>query len=445
MQTNYSKETIMVVSELNQAVKKNRADLNTLKRGLAKKYKIPCPRNIALLAVYHKLFKEKRIKRNIFFENLLRTRPIRSLSGVVNVSLLTKPWACFGKCLFCPNEPGMPKSYLKQEPACQRALLVNFSPKKQITTRLSSLIATGHPIDKIEMRLVGGTWDYYPLQYRKWFIKECYVACNNFQNQKSNLKSQKYKLKIKNSNQLKQEQKQNETAKARIVGLSVETRPDCINEKSIKSMREFGVTKVELGIQTIFDDVLSFNQRGHLVKETIRATKMLKQAGFKVSYQLMPNLPKSNPKKDALLFKEIFNNPNFMPDSIKIYPLALLKNTEVYKLYQKGEFKPYSLKELLNILLEIKKQIPYWCRVERVVRDIPSNQIIEGGAKTSNLRELLKKELLKKGLVCHCIRCREVGKNFNQQEKILLFKQEYEASNGKEIFLSFENKTRTKL
>jgi elongator complex protein 3 len=210
-------------------------------------------------------------------------------------------------------------------------------------------------------------------------------------------------------------------------------------------MRSLGITKVELGVQSIDDKILNLNQRGHGVKEIIEATRLLKDAGFKVSYQMMPGLYGSNVKKDLAVFKEIFTNPDFKPDYLKIYPLALVKNTKLYNLYQQGKFKPYSEKELTKLLVEIKKLIPRWIRVERVIRDIPSGDIVEGGSKILNLRQTALVEMAKQGIACQCVRCREVKDNYDAKEKLYLFKEIYEASGGQEIFLSFENKPRTKL
>ncbi|OIO45999.1 tRNA uridine(34) 5-carboxymethylaminomethyl modification radical SAM/GNAT enzyme Elp3 [bacterium (Candidatus Gribaldobacteria) CG23_combo_of_CG06-09_8_20_14_all_37_87_8] len=436
-----------IILELLKGGFQNSFVLNSFKRKMAKKYGITCPKNIALLKAYHKLLQEKRIKQNKGLEQALKTRPVRSLSGIVNVSILTKPWPCKGKCLFCPSQKDLPKSYLKEEPACQRAILTKFSPKKQVITRLLSLELTGHPIDKIELRIIGGTWHYYPLAYRKWFIKECFRACNNF------TKAKNSKSKVLNSKQipnnkiqmLKREQKKNETAKARIIGITIETRPDCIDEKAIQKMRELGITRVELGVQNVFNDILQTNQRGHSVADIAKATLLLKEAGFKVSYQLMPNLPGSSLKKDLESFKSVFQDQRFRPDLIKIYPLALLKNTGVYQLYQKGKFKPYTEKQLLKLLIALKKETPLWVRIERVIRDIPKKYIVEGGAQISNLRELVQEGLKREGTKCKCIRCREVGTNYNPKDKLYLFKEEYLASEGKEFFLSFETKNREKL
>jgi elongator complex protein 3 (tRNA carboxymethyluridine synthase) len=403
---------------------KTLSDLDSAKRRICRKYNITTPSNINLLKAYHKLLKNKRIKQSKNLEYLLVKRRVRSLSGIVNVSVLTKPYDCPGKCIFCPSQKGVPKSYLKKEPAVQRAILTCFDPKEQIKARLEGLTMTGHPTDKIELRIIGGTWSYYPKSYQTWFVTNCFAVCNN----------------SKKTSSLEYEQKRNEKARHRIIGLTIETRPDYIDLKEIKRLRYLGVTRVELGAQSIYDDVLRLNKRGHTIKETIKATKLLKDAGFKVSYQIMPNLPGSSFKRDVEMFKELFSNPDFQPDLLKIYPLGLVKESVLYNWYKKNKYKPYSKQKLIKLLKEIKKHIPYYVRIERVIRDIPSADIVAGGVKMSNLREIVQKEV-----DCKCIRCREVKENYDAKEKLYLFGQEYEASGGKEIFLSFENKERTKL
>ncbi len=425
-----------ITEELMSSGIKSRNDLDSFKRKMAKKYKIACLTNVELLKTYHKLVKKKSINRSDIIENLLRTRPIRSLSGIINVSILTKPYPCPGKCIYCPTERGIPKSYLKEEPAVQRAVLCKFDPRLQVQTRLKSLKKTGHPLDKIELRIIGGTWSYYPKNYQTWFIKECFRAANEF------FKSVPIGSRLKT---LEEIQRRNEKAKCRIIGITIETRPDYINEKEIKRMRELGITRVELGVQTIYNDILKLVKRGHLVKATKDSTRFLKDAGFKICYQIMPNLPGSNFKKDLKMFEEIFKNPDFKPDLLKIYPLALVKSSILYKWHLQGKYKPHSKQELVKLLVEIKKIIPYWIRIQRIVRDIPSKDIIEGGAKISNLREIVQKEMQEKGLKCRCIRCREVKENYNPKEKLYLLREDYKASAGKEIFLSFEDKIRRKL
>jgi len=409
--------------------------LASLKRKLAKRYKISCPSNIRLLKAYHNLLKIGRIKRNEKLENLLKKRKIRSLSGVVVVSVLTKPFPCPGKCIYCPIEKGMPKSYLSGEPAAERARKLKFDPYLQVQKRLESLKKQGHPTDKIELRIIGGTFSFYPKNYKIWFLANCFAAAN----ERKRILKKKLDWKI-----LEKEQKINEKARQRIVGISIETRPDFIDEKEILILRKLGVTMVELGVQTIFDDILEKCQRGHGVKETILATKLLKDAGFKVMYQMMPNLPGSNFKRDLKCFQEIFENENFKPDWLKIYPTVVCKGSELYEIWKKGKYHPYSDKKLIELLIKIKEKLPYWVRLARLFRDIPVPKI-EAGCKISNLREVVQKEMKKRGLKCKCIRCREIREKYNPKEKVYLFREDYDASDGKEIFLSFENKNRKKL
>ncbi len=401
-----------------------------------------CPvSNINLLEFYHRMStKEKRRlfrsagkvlsqKKDCQVRKVLMTRPIRSLSGIVNVSVLTKPYPCPGKCIYCPEEKGMPKSYLKGEPAAMRALINKYDPERQVNTRIEALKMTGHPVDKIELRVIGGTWSFYPEQYRKSFIKRCFKACNRSGKTRRNLK---------------QEQKRNEKAKHRIVGLSVETRPDFINKKEIDLLRELGVTSVELGAQSTDNGVLKRIKRGHGVSETIKATNLLKDAGFKVCYQMMLNLPGSSLKKDRDVFTELFSNPDFQPDYLKIYPMAVIKGTAMYNLWLKGGYRPYSESKLKDLIKEIKKEIPRYVRIQRLIRDIPS-QNIEAGTKVSNLRQVISGEAKKEGWSCQCIRCREIKDDYDKKEKLVLFREDYQASRGTEIFLSIEDNKRKNL
>ena len=384
------------------------------KRRFAKKHRVPCPGNIELLKTYHRLVKNRSVKKSAEIEKILLLRPIRSLSGIVNVSLLTKPYPCPGKCLYCPQEPGIPKSYLSGEPAVERAKKLKYDPYLQVKKRIEMLQQEGHPTDKVEVRIVGGTWSYYPEKYREWFIKRCFDACNAKTN-----KPQRF----------------NEKAKHRMVGLSVETRPDFVTPEEIQNLRRFGVTMVELGVQTTYDDVLTLNQRGHGVKETIKATKLLKDAGFKVLYQIMPNLPGSSLSRDLKMFKELFSNPDFRPDLLKIYPCALLKEAPLYKLWKRKKYKPYTDKQLIELMIAVKKIIPDYVRIQRIARDIP-------GYRIPNLRQILAEKSKKENWKCKCVRCREVKNNYDPKERLYLFRRNYGASGGKEIFLSLESKNR---
>ncbi len=435
----------LTIRELIKNKAETLSDLSLVKRKMAKKCKISSPSNVELLKAYQKLLKKKSIKKNEILENLLRKRKIRSLSGVVVVSVLTKPWPCPGKCIYCPSEPGLPKSYLSGEPAVERAKRANFNPYIQTRNRLQSLKIQGHPIDKIELRIIGGSWSFYPKKYQTGFIAKCFQAANEFKKLKITGVRPLSILQGSDPCQfLEKEQKRNEKTKCRIVGISIETRPDLICEKEILNLRKLGVTMVELGTQTTYDDILEKCQRGHLVQETIKATKLLKDAGFKVMYQIMPNLPGSNPKRDFKSVKKIFENSNFKPDWLKIYPCLVCKGTKLYQMWKKRKYRPYSDKELVELLIKIKQILPYWVRLARLFRDIPA-QKIEAGSKISNLRQVVQREMEKRKMSCHCIRCREVKANYNPKEKIFYFRRDYDASCGREIFLSFENKNRSKL
>jgi len=420
---------------------KTQKTIEILKKEFAKKFKIPLFSNPELLKAYQKLISSGRLKKSKEIEEILKKRPIRSLSGIVNISVLTKPYFCPGKCIFCPIEKDFPKSYLSGEPAADRARALNFDPFLQVKSRVKTLQEMGHSTEKIELRIIGGTWSVYPINYRYWFLKECFLAANNgSQKQERKIKKSLFELK----KELLKEQRKNEKAKNKIVGISIETRPDFISENEVKISRELGVTMVEMGVQNIFDEVLEKNKCGFNSEKIAKATKILKDAGFKILYHLMPNLPGSDLEKDQRMFEIIFNDEKFKPDWIKIYPTVVVKGSKLYQIWKKGKYKPYSDEELIELLIKIKTKLPRWVRITRIMRDIPERKIV-AGCKISNLRQKIQEIIRKRGLKCQCIRCREVRENYNPKEKIYLFRQDYEASGGKEIFLSFENKDRSKL
>lgn len=431
-----------IIKQLIKINPQTRQEIADIKRRLAGDLKLPPPLNADLLKVYQKLLKQGKVKQNRQLELLLKKREIRTLSGVAPIAVLTKPHPCPGRCAYCPTEKSVPKSYLSNEPAVMRAIACNYDPYKQVQTRIKTLEANGHPTDKLELIVIGGTWSALPKHYQSWFITRCFQAANTAS---SNLKNQISKPKLKSQN-LEEAQRINETAEHRIIGITLETRPDYITPEEIKRMRELGATRVELGVQIIDDKILKKNSRGHGVTEIIRATKLLKNAGFKICYHLMPNLPGSTPVKDIAMFKEIFSSSDFQPDMIKIYPCVVTRGSQIYKWWKQEKYKPYGDKQLIELLVKIKKIIPPYIRVNRLIRDIPSPSI-EAGNKVSNLREVIAKEMARRGLRCKCIRCREVGhqrfahkkteKQKNQKTK--LFIKKYRASGGTEYFISYES------
>ncbi len=400
--------------------------LAQIKRKASQIFAKPFPRETELLKTYYKLLKAKKIKRNENFENLLIKRKIRGVSGVAVITVLTKPWPCPGHCIFCPNEVRMPKSYLAKEPAAQRALNNQYSPFKQMKNRIQILQDCGHLTEKIDLIILGGTWSFYPKRYREYFVKRLFDAANE-----------------KTAKNLFQAQKINEKAKNRIIGLTIETRPDYINIEEIKHLRKLGVTRLEIGVQSVYDDILIKNKRGHTTKEVIEATKLLKDAGFKVNYHMMLNLYGSTLKKDEKMFDILFNNENFQPDYLKIYPTVVLKTAALYKIFKQKKFKPYTDKQLIDLVIKIKQKIPYYVRIQRLFRDIPKEYIV-GGSQLTNLRQIVQAKMKQIGLKCKCIRCRQ-AESISQKDKIKLFRQDYQASQGKEIFLSLESEDREKL
>jgi elongator complex protein 3 len=319
----------------------------------------------------------------------IRMKPTRTLSGVTVVTVLTKPYPCPGKCIFCPTDVRMPKSYLPDEPGAMRGLHHKFDPFEQVDARLQALQAVGHPTDKVELLILGGTWSSYRRDYQEWFVLRCFDALNGV-----------------NSDTLSEAQLINETANHRSVGLVIETRPDHINRDELAWLRYLGVTKVQLGAQSLDDRILEMNKRGHTVEETRQAVALLRAAGFKIVLHWMPNLYGATLDSDREDFERLWDA--LCPDELKIYPNQLLANAELYEYWQRGEFQPYTTSELIDLIADIKTSIPRYCRVNRVIRDIPSTNVVEGNKRTS-LRQDIQNEMKKRGTRCQCVRCREVG------------------------------------
>ncbi len=347
----------------------------------------------------------------------IRMKPVRTLSGVTTVTVLTKPYPCPGKCIFCPTEEGMPKSYLHDEPGARRGVEHQFDPYAQVSSRLRALEAVGHPTDKVELLILGGSWCAYKRDYQEWFVQRCFDAMNGM-----------------DSDSLEQAQALNETAISRNVGLVIETRPTDINRKTLTWLRRLGVTKVQMGAQSLDDRILELNGRGHTVADTLRASALLRAGGFKIVLHWMPNLLGASLASDQADFARLWED--LCPDEIKIYPTQLLANAELYSYWQRGEYTPYTTEELIDLVADIKPTIPRYCRVNRVVRDIPSENVVAGNKRTS-LRLDVQEELDRRGTRCQCIRCREVGKQTVDTGSLQLEDLVYQAGGAEEHFLSF--------
>ncbi|HBB02989.1 MAG: histone acetyltransferase, ELP3 family, elongator complex protein 3 [Candidatus Peregrinibacteria bacterium GW2011_GWF2_38_29] len=402
--------------------------LSNFKNKFCEKYKISAPKNMGLIKAYKSLIKKREIKSDEAFFRIIRKGKVRSLSGIASITVITKEYPCPGKCVFCPTEKGMPKSYLSNEPAIMRAILNKFDAFNQTRTRLDSLDKAGHSISKIDVIIAGGTFSFYPKSYRTKFVKAVYDALN-------------YPKKSKN---LEEAQLINEKSNNRCIGLSIETRPDYVNTDEVKYLRKLGVTKVELGIQTLYDDVLKKNLRGHGVKASIDAIRMLKDAGFKINCHMMPGLMGSDLRRDLKMFKELFDNADFRPDWLKIYPCVVVPGSVLANIWKNGGYKPYTDKQMIDLLVKVKSNLPKYVRITRLYRDIPSTSIL-AGPKLSNLREYAQKEMARKGLKCRCVRCREIKDEVINPENLEMKVLEFNASKGKEFFLSFDDVKKDKL
>ncbi|MEY4744791.1 MAG: hypothetical protein RL272_736, partial [Candidatus Parcubacteria bacterium] len=372
------------------------------KRRMAGAAGVRIPPTSALRRAYEARVAGDPALRNPALEKILTRREVRSLSGVTVVTVLTKPYACPGKCVYCPTEAIMPKSYLSNEPAAMRALLNRFDPWRQVTSRLRALTGNGHAADKIELIVKGGTWSAYPWDYRQWFIKRCFDACNSFGEKRE-------KRKVKRTATLAAAQKANETARRRIIGITLETRPDWITPAEIVRLRMLGCTRVELGVQSVNDAVLAMTKRGHDVASVVAAARLLKDAGYKTDFHMMPQLPGATPASDLADLKAIFDDPRFRPDMIKIYPCVTLELAELHRWWKEGRYAPYSDAKLIDVLMKAKMGVPRYCRISRLIRDIPSTSIVAGNAVT-NLRQVVQEKMRARGLSCACLRCREIGR-----------------------------------
>ena len=353
---------------------------------------------------------------------LLMLKPTRTVSGVTIITVAGKPVKCPGKCLYCPKGENAPQSYTGMEPAIQRAIRNKYNSFKQVSDRLNQYRLMGHPTDKIELIIIGGTFLASDKKYQENFVKEMYDALNGSK-----------------SKSLTEAQRINETSAVRCSGLAIETRADYCFKPHINQMLKFGATRVEIGVQSIYPDVLKKIVRMHTVDDSIKATQLAKDSSLKCTYHIMPGLFVDY-KKDLEQFKILFNNQNFKPDSLKIYPTLVIKNTELYEMWKRGEYDPLTNKKAVKLITECIKYVPKYCRIIRVQRDIPATDIV-AGVNRSNLRELVEQHAKKIGIKIQEIRYREIGRksvdmNF---DNIKFCRMDYDASGGKEIFLSFED------
>ncbi|EGB07572.1 hypothetical protein AURANDRAFT_27185 [Aureococcus anophagefferens] len=444
----------MVLGLLDAGVPGSERALAAALAPLRKKYKL-APRKAQLLHAYRSLLSTGHLdKRCVPLEEVLTTKASKSQSGVLVVTVLTSPYpsvaggkkqrfSCKWNCYYCPNEPGQPRSYLRDEPAVLRANQNQFDAVMQFTERCATLAQNGHPVDKVELLVLGGTWASYPLEYREAFCRDLYYAANTFW-QRADKRPRRSLL---------EEQTLNESAATKIIGLTLETRPDTIDEDEIRLLRSYGCTRVQLGVQHVDAAVLDRVNRGHGRAETATALRLLKDACYKVDIHLMPNLPGATPAVDLAMFDAVLYDEDLQADQWKIYPCEVTPWTVIKKWFDEGSYVPYAEDALVELLMDVKSRVHPWIRLNRVVRDIPSNYIL-GGVDAPNLREDILVAMRRRGLRCKCIRCREnLGRSRANRDGVLarrsgeklvrgavLTRRFYRASGGDEHFLSFETR-----
>jgi elongator complex protein 3 len=351
----------------------------------------------------------------------------RTISGVTPLAVMTMPMSCPGQCLYCPTYSDVPQSYTPESPAVLRAKRCDYDARQQVALRLRMFSEMGHPTDKIELIVMGGTFLAHPVDYQFQFIKGCYDGLNGLE-----------------SATLAEAKKLNETASHRCTGLCIETRPDWCRQEEIDRMLEFGTTRVELGVQTLNDDVYRLVRRGHKVADVVRATTLLREHGFKVYYHWMPGLPGSTPEIDLELSGLLFVDESFKPDGLKLYPTMVVAGTELERWYRDGRYQPYDNDTMVNLTIGIKSLVPKYVRISRVLRDIPSKFIVAG--LKDSLRDVVRERMKQAAIECKCIRCREYGHRVQagwETGEPHMVRMDYDASGGKEVFLSFEDERET--
>ena len=361
------------------------------------------------------------------YRHLLMVKPAKTASGVAVIAVMPKPYACpHGRCIYCPGglEFNTPLSYTGTEPATKVAQRFGYDAYEQVRSKMEQLQSRGHDVGKTEVVVVGGTFPFMPADYQRHFAKSCYDALNG-----------------EKSSTLQQAIASNETAENRCVGFTVETKPDYCKESHIDLLLELGVTRIEIGVQSLNNKVYKLVNRGHTLDDVVHAFKIARDAGYKIVAHMMPGLPGSSPKEDTEDFRQLFEDDSFKPDMLKIYPTLVLKHTGLYNMHKNGKYPAYSEDELINIIVEAKKVVPEWVRIMRMQREIESKDII-AGPKSGNLRQIVLKNLKQQGYTCRCIRCRETGlqRRYPSEKEVELRRIDYSASGGREVFLSYESK-----
>ena len=414
----YDSACIKIANKLSRLEEPSLKDIYSFIKSASSKY------HLSRTPKFQDIIKHLPIGSNI--RKTMMVRPVKTASGIMVITVMAKPYDCpHGRCIYCPGgkEFNIPLSYTGKEPVTKLAQKFEYDPKSQVSSKLEREVSRGHNVSKVELVIVGGTFPFMPQDYQRNFAKECFDALNGLE-----------------SKSLKDAQKLNEASKIRCVGFTVETKPDYCKKAHVDLMLELGITRVEIGVQTLQESVYRNINRGHSIDDVYDSFQVAKDSGYKIVAHMMPGLPGSTPEKDLEDFRKLFEDQRLKPDMLKIYPTLLLRDTGLAKLHEKGLYNPYPDDVLTDLLLEMKKSVPSWVRIMRIQREIESENIVNGN-NSSNIRQILQQKLREKGLECNCIRCREVGikKLDDQDVKINLRRIDYDSSNGKEVFLSMED------
>lgn len=438
--------------------------LNTIKKKVVKKHRCSViPTNIQLLTQLNEHEAAQ-------YGHFLLTKPTRTGSGVAVVSIMAMPLGCpHGKCVYCPGGPNsafgsVPQSYTGREPATMRAIRNQYDPYLQIMNRLEQYVVIGQVPEKVELILMGGTFPAYPRTYRDDFIYYCYKAMNDFsrlcytrkegrrvldlqrfkhlfslpgdvtdKKRIHHVQQRLRKEKTKHIHSLEEEQAINEQAAIKCIGLTIETKPDWGRATIGKDLLRYGATRIELGVQTLYDKVLRNTHRGHSLQDTVDSFQELKDLGFKINAHVMPGLPGVTKKQDISSLRKLFADKRFRPDMLKVYPTMVFPQTPLYEAWKKGTYQPLTTQQATDIIVELKRIVPPYCRIMRLQRDIPTS--LGKGVDRNNLRQYVKKAMEEKGWQCTCIRCREI-KQATPSLPVRFSTVRYQASKGQEYFIS---------
>ncbi len=417
----YDQALSFVVDRVLTSRPSSREELERLKRAAARLF--PLNRYLSNSEILAALPRDGRKA----FEEVLRVHPRRSASGIVVVTAFSAPFACpHGTCTFCPGGPveGTPQSYLRDSPGMKSALLSDFDACKQVRRCLEKYSRNGHDVSKVEAIIEGGTFIALPIEYQLAFVLGVFNGLNG-----------------SNSRSLADAHELNEVADSRCVGLTLESKPDWCDPEQIDLMLGYGVTRLEVGVQSLRDDVLARSNRGHTVEDSIDAFRVARDAGLKVTAHMMPSLPGADSQGDLEDMKRLFNDEAFKPDMMKVYPTLVVVGTSLARQFETGRYVPYDLETTVEVLSEMKRFVPRWHRIMRIQREIPAYEIL-GGVRSGNLRELVLRRVKEKGFDCQCIRCREVAlmdaEKLSAEDDLILQREEYRASGGEEFFCSYE-------